>query len=77
MQIFKQPDLVIVILVTFDWSMEVVHLREGLKSVSTMLGVLCVMIVSVKMMLRLPVDNSETSLVHIAHCMRSIQSFYI
>ena len=57
--------------------MEAVHLREGLKSVSTMLGVQCVTIVSVEMMLRLPVDNLETSLVHIAHCMQSIQSFYV
>ena len=63
MQIFKQPDLVIVILVTFDWSMEVVHLREGLKSVSTMLGVLCAVTVSVVTMPELPVDNLETSLV--------------
>ena len=44
--------------------MEAVHLKDGLKSVSTMLGVLCVVIVSVVMMLELPVDNLETSLVH-------------
>ena len=63
MQIFKQPDLIIVTLVTFDWSMEAVHLREGLKSVSTMLGVLCAVTVSVVTMPELPVDNLETSLV--------------
>ena len=55
----------------FDWLMEAVHLREGLKCVSTMLGVQCVMIVSVKMMLRLPVDNLESLLVLIPHHMLS------
>ena len=63
LQIFKLPDIVTVTLVTFDWSMEAVHLREGLKCVSTMLGVLCAVIVSVVTMPELPVDNLETSLV--------------
>jgi hypothetical protein len=73
LQIFKLPDIVTVTLVIFDWSMEAVHLREGLKSVSITLGVLCVTTVSVKMMLRLPVDSLETSPVHISQHMQCIQ----
>ena len=63
LQIFKYPDLVTVTLETFDWSTEAVNWREGLRSVSTMLGVLCVETVSVVMTPELPVDNLETSLV--------------
>ena len=75
LQIFKLPDIVTVTLVTFDWSMEAVHLREGLKCVSTMLGVLCAVIVSVVTMPELPVDNLETSLVQPLVAM--IQKLYL
>ena len=63
LQIFKLPDIVTVTLVTFDWLMEAVHLRGGLKCVSTMLGALYAVTVSVVTMPELPVDNLETSLV--------------
>ena len=63
LQIFKLPDIVTVTLVTFDWLMEAVHLREGLKCVSTMLGALYAVTVSVVTTPELPVDNLETSLV--------------
>ena len=68
LQTFKQPDLITVTLVIFDWSMVAVHLREGLKFVSTMPGVLCVVTVSVVMMPKLPVDNLETSQVQLPFC---------
>ena len=52
-----------VVLEIFDLSMETHHLKEGLRSVSTMLGALYVVKASVVTMHMLPVDNLETSLV--------------
>ena len=62
-QILILLHLITVTLVTFAWSMEAVRLREDLKSVSTMLGALCVATVSVVMMPELPADNLEILLV--------------